>query len=529
MRLLCLSLLVACATEQERPKSPADIQSESGQPTEQPSEQEDADELEDDPEEGPEDEQDPEEAEENEDFEEPLGAPIAVVTGPERVAVDDEITLSAEKSHEPTGADIVSHEWQCDDGTTAQGSTLTMMATEIGDIKCEVTVTSESGLNGSASKKVAVREPVAPWTVMVFINGDNNLEDAGIEDINEMEAIGSTEDVNVLVQFDRAEGYTDADGDWTGARRYRIEKGDTNGVDSPVLQDLGEVDSGAYETVVDFVAWSAENYPAQRYAIVFWNHGWSWYIGPNANRITKGVSDDEESGNSISIAEGDLSQALSEMNDILGHRLEIVGMDACIMQGWEMAHEAAPYANYYVASQDYEGWDGWEYTGFLSELVANPDMQGDELGESIARTFIETGDLSQSVIDLSLLSALEFHLDSLAQALIDGGDFSAYHQSASRSYSYDGDWGVDHDLVGLLSGLKDRSEDPRVRNSANRALELLNSVIVSNYASDFISGANGLSIYSPTEDSWGFEQSYLSASWADETLWDDMLKVIFNR
>ena len=41
------------------------------------------------------------------------------------------------------------------------------------------------------------------WTVMVYLDADNNLESAGIDDINEMEIVGSTTEVNVVVQVDR--------------------------------------------------------------------------------------------------------------------------------------------------------------------------------------------------------------------------------------------------------------------------------------------------------------------------------------
>ena len=58
----------------------------------------------------------------------------------------------------------------------------------------------------------------AEWTVMVYLDADNNLESAGIDDINEMEIVGSTSEVNIVVQVDRIpysvlasnnEGYAD--------------------------------------------------------------------------------------------------------------------------------------------------------------------------------------------------------------------------------------------------------------------------------------------------------------------------------
>ena len=44
--------------------------------------------------------------------------------------------------------------------------------------------------------------PRKPWTVMVWMAGDNDLESFGDQDLAEMKRVGSTDDVNVVVQFD---------------------------------------------------------------------------------------------------------------------------------------------------------------------------------------------------------------------------------------------------------------------------------------------------------------------------------------
>ena len=58
----------------------------------------------------------------------------------------------------------------------------------------------------------------ADWTFMVYMDGDNNLEAAALNDFREMAHVGSTADVNIVVQLDRTPldqgsggfGYTDA-------------------------------------------------------------------------------------------------------------------------------------------------------------------------------------------------------------------------------------------------------------------------------------------------------------------------------
>ncbi|MBD3217047.1 MAG: hypothetical protein GF310_02135, partial [candidate division Zixibacteria bacterium] len=60
------------------------------------------------------------------------------------------------------------------------------------------------------------------WTIMIYMGADNNLESAAIDDINEMEWIGSTINSNVVVQIDRIPGYDYSNGNWTTTRRYYI-------------------------------------------------------------------------------------------------------------------------------------------------------------------------------------------------------------------------------------------------------------------------------------------------------------------
>ena len=56
------------------------------------------------------------------------------------------------------------------------------------------------------------------WTVMVYMAGDNNLDSAGVVDLKEMKKVGSTEQINILVQFDRA-------GRREATNRYCVQKG----------------------------------------------------------------------------------------------------------------------------------------------------------------------------------------------------------------------------------------------------------------------------------------------------------------
>jgi hypothetical protein len=110
-------------------------------------------------------------------------------------------------------------------------------------------------------------QTTAQWTVMIHVAADNNLEVAGLWDVNEMEGIGSSPDVNIVVQIDRSSDYVDIDGDWTETRRYYIQQDDDpNVITSPVVESLGETNTGDPNSVADFAIWGITNYPAEIYA-----------------------------------------------------------------------------------------------------------------------------------------------------------------------------------------------------------------------------------------------------------------------
>src|SRR5436189_6054940 len=85
------------------------------------------------------------------------------------------------------------------------------------------------------------RAVTAEWTIMVYMDADNNLEDVGVADFLEMASVGSTSLVNIVVQFDRVPGYDASYGDWTNTKRFRVTAGMTPALGNE-LQDLGEVD-----------------------------------------------------------------------------------------------------------------------------------------------------------------------------------------------------------------------------------------------------------------------------------------------
>ena len=67
------------------------------------------------------------------------------------------------------------------------------------------------------------RATQAEWTIMVFLNAKNNLEPFAFKNFEQMAAIGSTDKVNVLVEFGRPQNhYSNACGAWSKTLRFRV-------------------------------------------------------------------------------------------------------------------------------------------------------------------------------------------------------------------------------------------------------------------------------------------------------------------
>ncbi len=461
-------------------------------------------------------------------------APLAVIDGPAMGWCGESATFDASGSSDPDGDAIVAWAWSSSTGETGAEETFEVVLGEPGTVEIELEVWDDTGLSGTDQTTLSVAEHGDPqWTVLVYINADNNLEEAGLEDVNEMELVGSTPEVNVIVQIDRHEGYTGEDGDWTGARRYHVvQDGDMGHIASPVLDDLGEVDMGDPQTAVEFFTWGLATYPAERHALVFWDHGDGWSMAAEAMDGTgfKGFSSDDESGHDISVAGGELADLLAQVTTALGGPIDLLGFDACLMQMWEVGHVAAPHADVLVGSQDSEGLDGWEYTELLTDLVAQPTMGADELADSIAYHFVAQGSgweyPTQSGVDLAALGALTAAMDGLATVVL-GKPSSVIDDvadAASQTTAYS--WMPHRDLKEFaerLSGLGDAD----VEAAALDVLDAVDDAVIANHVNQGVEG-NGIAVYLPSGDWWeSYDPDYdggVGASWAQETSWDEMLQ-----
>lgn len=374
-------------------------------------------------------------------------------------------------------------------------------------------------------------DKTAEWTVMVYLDGDNNLETYGIQDLNEMEMVGSTTDVNMVVQIDRIpysvlagnyQEYADdtSNGDWTTTRRYYITKDlNPDKISSPLIADLGELNMGDPQTLVDFANWAAINYPAKKYLLVIWNHGG----GFRSLNLAKDIAwDDTNGGDKITMSE--LEDALSTISAQIGGKVDILGMDACFMAMTEVAYQIKDYADILVTSEESEPEGGWPYDTILSQLTSNPSLTSIQLATNIVDDYIfayPTTYVTQSAIDLSYMDSLASQLSNLASAIMSDSatplDKYIYAANSSQRYS-DYDF---IDLYDLCNKILTYSNNAKVKNIALSIKQSLDFTVIHSGYNGFIgSGSRGLSIYFPY---YYYDNYYDYTNFSQDTFWNEML------
>jgi catechol 2,3-dioxygenase-like lactoylglutathione lyase family enzyme len=284
------------------------------------------------------------------------------------------------------------------------------------------------------------------WTVMVFLNAANNLEAFGVEDLNEMEKVGSSREVNIVVELARhypelksppvvssyfynplAERhrvfYYGLDNE-PGVSRYYVLKDDDDVLIRSVLKAKGpKGDAGRPESLTDFARWAIEHYPAEHYALVVWNHGAGW----------SGVSYDDNTRHGMDLP--GVRTAMEQICAALGEdrHVDVLDFDACLMATLEVGYELKDTVDYLVASQAVEPGDGMPYDDYLKWLVTYPSAPPVSFAKAMVDSYVRSyaprgsqveGENSnffetKSAIRLSRVQAMREAVDRVADLLLE--------------------------------------------------------------------------------------------------------------
>jgi hypothetical protein len=398
------------------------------------------------------------------------------------------------------------------------------------------------------------------WTFMVYLAGDNNLEQYGTIDLAEMKKVGSSADLSLVAQFDCMSDRS--------TRRYYLTAG--HSLDADCVSTLPETNTGDPQVLIDFVTWACTAYPADHYALVLWNHGAGWkdddiYRIARArglvSRIPRGqlrglatgrvhralfsttveqmaaeateraILFDDSAADFLDNIE--MKRALQQAAPAFNGRLDLLGFDACLMSMLEVHYQLRDTCNVVVGSQEVEPGDGWPYDHILAELAAEPAMTPEALGQAIVQAYVgwyQTGypslDVTQSAISLSRMepvaAATTGLADVLKESLTTTQRLGLLFKALRSAQSF-----TDRDYVDLAHFcvlLADSDQEGAVGEAARPVVELMSGqsspVIAEAHHGTMVQHATGLSIYLPARV---FSPLYGDLDFAQEHRWDEFL------
>ena len=386
------------------------------------------------------------------------------------------------------------------------------------------------------------------WTLMVYLCGDNNLDAAGMTDVVEMKEVGSTPEINVLAQVDRA-------GTKSNTTRYYLRK-DTK-LSRDAVQSLGETNMGDPKVLSDFLAWGIKNYPADHYLVVLWNHGAGWddsniYAGDTfsgaappvvrkgvvvrgptrsvargaldarnvtvglhrARRalfastvkyaVTRGIAFDDEAKDFLDNVE--MKRVLMAVKKKLKRRIDILGFDACLMSMAEVAYQVKNAADFSIGSEETEPNNGWPYNRVLKALAAKPNMTPRELAAAVVSHYLASYGRSENVTmaatDLAATSALSAAIDKLAKILRTGlGDKAmrtVLMDARSQAQEYEPPYDEYCDLTDLCALIAKNANRADVNAACDEVRAAVAKAVVGAGAKGkAVANSHGLSIYFP--------------------------------
>jgi hypothetical protein len=378
------------------------------------------------------------------------------------------------------------------------------------------------GFSGSALAQGSAQPK--EWTFLVYLNGFNNLDQFGALNINQMEKIGSTDRVNVVVQWASLETRT--------VKRLLVRKdNDPRKVTSPVIENLGRVDMGDYRTLIDFVRWANQKYPAQKVFIDVWNHGSGWHGKRDGNIFQPmDISYDDLSGNHMTTKQ--LALAMSESAKIIGHKVDLYGSDACLMAMVEVAHEMKDSVSVYAGSEEVEPGAGWPYDTFLARWNALPQASPQEVAKVLSREYVKSYEGSSNAVTFSAFDLAKIApLTRTIREFVDsfkGLNATAVKQILKAAENAQDFTNSDYvDFIDFLNLVKNAGISALDNGILSRLAGTTGDFIIANDTYRFPK-AHGMAMWIPTTRSDYAQHAdlYSQLSFDQATRWGDVLKAL---
>ncbi|MFQ6016389.1 MAG: clostripain-related cysteine peptidase [Anaerolineae bacterium] len=421
--------------------------------------------------------------------------------------------------------------------------------------------------------------PRKKWTVAVYMAGDDipdflgrTIDSNVVLDLREMKRVGSTSEVNIVVQTDEAREQN--------CYRYFISKGEDLAADR-IEMWRGDIDSGSPDTINHFIYWVARFFPAEHYFLVLWGHGRGHNdedvyratrsvglttstraarsiareIKPNSGFFSttrqklltnkaqvRGFGYDDTSRQFLDNVE--MQGVIDYARQALEQKVDLLGFDACLMSGIEVCYQLRDSAQILIGSQMEEPGDGWPYDAVLKHLLNEPDISPTDLAQAVVAEYADhyaDEVVTQSAVNLEAAQSTAMSVSALAEALLttlsNDTNYRLFRQHMWGNvltldrFPRDGCYADLQHFARLL--LEIFPNEVALQQAAQEVIKALDAFVVAERHNgpgweEELSEASGATIYltdrfRPSERMQNNDYLYTNLAFAKDTLWDEFL------
>ena len=412
-----------------------------------------------------------------------------------------------------------------------------------------ITATTSKGLEAECLVTVS---PSSNTTIFIYMCGADleseskrpgylNSRKQGLAsmDLDEIISVPNQPDgLKIIVQTGGAKAWAKEEIDANKTQRWEIKNGEML-----EKENLSKTNMGSSSTLQSFLEWGFENYNAEKYGVVFWNHGGAM----------SGVCFDENY-NDDGLTHDEIASAVTSAreNCEINNKLEWVVYDACLMAVQDVIDYNSINFNYMLASQESESGYGYDYDAWLPSLYENLQISTETLLETIGHTFIEeeraiyntyheSFDQTQSAFDLSKAgeykSTFEDFATSLNLLMTTSSNISKAKNDLNNSQKYGktidtvGQAGTIYpfDIFDVESSLtKLKTDFPTLTNKINAVISKIEELVFYEEHGEATTGS-GLCLFCPIS---GYNYNYACQGYQDGpatnyTSWSNVTQKIF--
>ena len=345
---------------------------------------------------------------------------------------------------------------------------------------------STSVASGSRAKYTTIKgNGKDKVTIMVYMCGTDLESKSGMatSDIEEMKKATLSSNLDLIVFTGGCTGWKTSSISNKANQIHKISGGKLVTLES----NYGNKSMTESGTLTEFITYCVNNYPANRYDLILWDHG---------GGSLSGYGYDQRFTSSGSMTLSRINTALKNA----GVKFDFIGFDTCLMATAENALMLSSYADYLIASEETEPGAGWYYTNWLTKFAANTSMSTLDLGKIIIDDYTDycaqryqSAKTTLSMIDLAELSAtLPSALNTFAKStttLISSDSFSEVSEARSSTREYSSSKIDQIDLVNFADNLG--TTEAKALSTAVLGAVKYNRVSAS------MNNSYGLSIYFP--------------------------------